>query len=121
MAVHFRRMKAILETEEQAAPVVRFGSAMFHDDLAAAVRSCGLTWNEAEAVRAFDRSCVHHEPATVYHDAQAVYQELGASRLPQSEVDRVGWLQARDAQRCDAMTHSLAQGDRGDSAIRASR
>ncbi|MGC8643742.1 MAG: hypothetical protein ACP5XB_28110, partial [Isosphaeraceae bacterium] len=106
--VHFRRLQAIMESEAQVSNVVRFGSPGFHDDLAAAARFCGLTWNEADALQVFDRDCVHHEPATVYHEAQAVYEALGGARPPASEAERMGWLQARDVRRCEALTHRLA-------------
>ena len=107
IAVHFGRMKAILENEKQASRAVRFGSEGFLDDLAEAVRCCGLTWNEADALRVFDRTCVHHEPATVVHEAQMLYEELGGQRPPLGQAERNGWLLARDARKCEALTQRL--------------
>ena len=107
IAVHFGRMKAILENENQASRAVRFGSESFLDDLAEAARFCGLTWNEADALRVFDRTCVHHEPATVVHEAQALYEELGGQRPPLGQAERNGWLLARDARKCEALTQRL--------------
>ncbi|MGD0043444.1 MAG: hypothetical protein ABSE84_24070 [Isosphaeraceae bacterium] len=107
IAVHFGRMKAILENEKQASRAVRFGSEGFLDDLAEAARFCGLTWNEANALRVFDRTCVHHEPATVVHEAQMLYEELGGQRPPHCQAERNGWLLARDARKCEALTQRL--------------
>ena len=108
VAVHFGRMKAILENEKQASRAVRFGSEGFLDDLAEAARCCGLTWNEANALRVFDRTCVHHEPATVAHEAQMLYEELGGQRPPHYQAERNGWLLARDSRKCEALTQRLA-------------
>ncbi|HYW82080.1 MAG TPA: hypothetical protein VFB30_02420, partial [Spirochaetia bacterium] len=107
IAVHFGRMKAILENEKQASRAVRFGSEGFLDDLAEAARFCGLTWNEANALRVFDRTCVHHEPASVVHEAQMLYEELGGQRPPLGQVERNGWLLARDARKCEALAQRL--------------
>ena len=107
VAVHFGRMKAILENEKQASRAVRFGSEGFLDDLAEAARCCGLTWNEADALRVFDRACVHHEPATVVHESQSLYEELGGQRPPLGQVERNGWLLARDARKCEALAQRL--------------
>src|SRR5271166_6558382 len=107
IAVHFGRMKAILESVNQATRAIRFGSGSFLDDLAEAARFCGLTWNEADALRVFDRACVHHEPATVVHEAQALYEELGGQRPPPGQSERNGWLLARDARKCEALTQRL--------------
>ena len=107
IAVHFGRMKAILENENQATRAIGFGSESFLDDLAEAARFCGLSWNEADALRVFDRACVHHEPATVVHEAQMLYEELGGQRPPHCQAERNGWLLARDARKCEALTQRL--------------
>ena len=107
VAVHFARMKAIQLSEDQVASVVRFGSPCFHDDLAQVARFCGLSWNEDEALRAFDPSCVHHEPATVFHEAQILYEELGGPRPGPDQSERMGWLQAIDAKKCEELTLHL--------------
>jgi hypothetical protein len=109
VAVHFKRMKAIMEAEEQCSKVVRFGSPGFQDDLQEAARHCGLTWNEADVLRVFDPSCVHQEPATVFHEAQSLYEELGGPKPTGSRAEQVRWLQARDARRCEALTLRYAE------------
>ena len=108
IAVHFGRMKAILESVNQATRAIRFGSGSFLDDLAEAARFCGLTWNEADALRVFDRACVHYEPASVVHEAQALYEELGGQRPPPGQSERNGWLLARDARKCEVLTQRHA-------------
>src|SRR5271166_6028652 len=107
VAVHLGRMKAILESVNQTTRAIRFGNESFLDDIAEAARFCGLTWNEADALRVFDRACVHHEPATVVHEAQALYEELGGQRPPPGQSERNGWLLARDARKCEALTQRL--------------
>ena len=108
IAVHFGRMKAILESVNQATRAIGFGSESFLDDLAEAARFCGLSWNKEDALRVFDRTCVHHEPATVVHEAQMLYEELGGQRPPHYQAERNGWLLARDARKCEALTQRLA-------------
>ncbi|MGA2700830.1 MAG: hypothetical protein ABSH35_07010 [Isosphaeraceae bacterium] len=107
IAVHFGRMKAILENENQATRAIGFGSESFLDDLAEAARFCGLSWNKEDALRVFDRTCVHHEPATVVHEAQMLYEELGGQRPPLGQAERNRWLLARDARKCEALTQRL--------------
>jgi hypothetical protein len=108
IAVHFGRMKAILESVNQATRAIGFGSESFLDDLAEAARLCGLRWNKEDALRVFDRTCVHHEPATVVHEAQMLYEELGGQRPPLGQAERNGWLLARDARTCEALAQRLA-------------
>lgn len=106
-AVHFGRMKAILESVDQATRTIGFGSGSFLDDLAEAARSCGLSWDKEDALRVFDQTCVHHEPATVVHEAQTLYEELGGQRPPHYQAERNGWLLAKDARTCEALTRRL--------------
>ncbi len=105
-AVHFQAMKAILEVEGQASSAaVRFGHESYLDDLAGAARSCGLTWNEHDALRVFDRACVHQEPASVDHEAQRLYETLGGPRRPDRHGEQVGRVLARDARTCEDLSH----------------
>ena len=101
-------MKAILESVNQATRAIGFGSGRFLDDLAEAARFCGLSWNKEDALRVFDQTCVHHEPATVVHEAQTLYEELGGQRPPHYQAERNGWLLARDARKCEALRQRLA-------------
>jgi len=108
IAVHFGRIRAILEGVNQATRAIGFGSESFLQELAEAAQFCGLTWNEADALRVLDRTCVHHEPATVVHEAQMLYEELGGRRPPHCQAERNGWLLARDARKCESLTQRLA-------------
>jgi len=108
IALHFGRMKTILESVNQAPRAIRFGSESFLDDIAEVARFCGLSWNEEDAMRVFDRTCVHHEPAAVVHEAQILYEELGGQRPSHRQAERNGWLLARDTRKCEALTQRLA-------------
>ena len=76
VAVHFLRLRAILEEWPVAIPRLCFGSDRYLDDLAQAVRSCGLAWDPSSVERLFDGSCVHHVPAVVAHEAQEIFDSL---------------------------------------------
>jgi hypothetical protein len=76
VAVHFLRLRAILEAWPVAIPRLCFGSDAYLDDLARAVGSCGLAWDPSKVERLFDGSSVHHVPAAVVHEAQDVFDSL---------------------------------------------
>ena len=76
VAVHLRRLQTIIQEWEAPFPMVRFGTGQYLNDLAEAARSCGLAWNPSAARGNIDEACIHHAPATVAHEAQAVYQAL---------------------------------------------
>ncbi len=110
VAIHLGRMKAILESMNQATRAIGFGSESFLEDLAEAARFCGLSWNKENALRVFDQTCVHQEPATVVHEAQMLYEELGGLRPAHCQGERNGWLLARDARKREALTlHLVSQ------------
>ncbi len=86
VAVHFQRLRAILEAWPVAIPRLCFGGDQFLADLEQAVRSCGLAWDPSRVERIFDSSCVHHVPAVVVHEAQDVFDSLrGAEARPFDE------------------------------------
>ena len=114
VAVHFRRMKAVLESVNQATRAVGFGCESFLDDLAEAARFCGLGWNKEAALHVYDPACVHHEPATVVHEAQTLYEELGGQRQPHCQAERNGWLLARDARKCEALIRGFVSHSRSE-------
>ncbi len=76
VAVHLRRLQAIIQEWEAPLPMIRFGTGQYLNDLAEAARSCGLPWDPKEARGNIDEACIHHAPATVPHEAQALYQAL---------------------------------------------
>jgi flagellar biosynthesis chaperone FliJ len=75
-AVHLGTIGAIVENWPEPVPRVRFGGPHYESDLAEAVRQCGLSWDPERRDRLFDRSCVHHAPATIAHPAQRLYDVL---------------------------------------------
>lgn len=111
VAIHYDRMKAVLATETDSSNVVRFGDQRFVEDLEAAALRCGLEWTQEQALGVFDRDSVHQEPAAVCHEAQTLFEELGGERPSVSQKIEMGWLQARDAQRCEAMARHRARGE----------
>ncbi len=76
VAIHYSRLKKILDEWIEPTPVVRFGSPSFLNDLALTTRRCGLDWDVEKASEMLDSSCVHHVAARVPHEAQQVYDSL---------------------------------------------
>ncbi|HEX3447739.1 MAG TPA: hypothetical protein VHS97_05770 [Isosphaeraceae bacterium] len=75
-AIHFRRLKKILDDWREPTPFVRFGSSSFLDDLAETARHCGLVWDAEKATEMLDAACIHYLAARVPHEAQHVYDSL---------------------------------------------
>lgn len=75
-AVHFRRLAAIVEDWPEPVVKVRFRTPQFETDLAEAVEACGLTWVLDKARSRLDPACIHHDPATVTHEAERLYESL---------------------------------------------
>lgn len=75
VGVHLGRMRAILGEIPDHPPCLCFGPT-YLKTLEAVVPWCGLAWHAVTAVDVFNRSCVHHEPATVSHLAQEHYDAL---------------------------------------------
>jgi hypothetical protein len=102
VAIHFNRLKRILDDRTLGAPVVRFGSPSFLDDLAETARYCGLMWDAEHAAEMIDRSCVHHIAARVPHESQHLYDSLcGQCALfdPHANQDRLN----ADSRVCERM------------------
>ena len=100
-------MKAIIESVNQTPRAIGFGSGSFLEELSDASQFCGLSWHKEGALRVFDQTCVHHEPATVAHEAQTLYEELGGQGPLQSQAERNDWLLARDYRKCESMSQRL--------------
>ncbi len=75
VGVHLSQLRAILGEFPDHPPCLCFGPT-YLKTLEAVVPRCGLTWHAVTAVDVFDPSCVHHEPATVAHQAQAHFEAL---------------------------------------------
>jgi hypothetical protein len=97
VAVHFRRQKVILESWTQPPPGLCFGSPSFLDRVVDVTRQCGLTWNPNKALEVFDRSCVHHAPAVVHHEAQTLFQSLLPDPTPVRATEKNELQLAKDA------------------------
>jgi hypothetical protein len=80
--VHLGRIYSIVRNWPEPVARVRFGGPHFESDLAEAARRCGLSWDPERGDRLFDRSCVHHTPATIAHPAQRLYDLLCGGEGP---------------------------------------
>jgi hypothetical protein len=101
-AVHFKRLKKILDEWGEPTPFVRFGSSSFLDDLAETARRCGLVWDAEKATEMLDAACVHYLAARVPHEAQHLYDSLcGQCDLfdPHANQDRLN----ADSRLCERM------------------
>jgi hypothetical protein len=109
-AVNLRRMAAIVDAWPEPIARVRFGTPHFQGDLARAVASCGLDWDDGKARRHFDASCVHHTPASVTHDAQRLHDALVGSAAPVDPIDNLAIIEA-DAFAREALYRELFDRD----------
>ena len=108
VAVHFLRLRAILEAWPVEIPRLCFGGDQYLADLAGAVSSCGLAWDPSRVERIFDGSSVHHVPAVVVHEAQDVFDSLrGAEARPVEEAANQVRLQADAMAREDLLERQL--------------
>ncbi len=85
VAVHLRRLRAVVNEWEAPVPIVRFGTGEYLSDLAGAARVCGLAWDATVARAHIDETCIHHTPATVVHEAQSIYHVLAGP--PAESID----------------------------------
>ena len=76
IAIHFRRLKQILDSQPQQLPSLCFGNTAYLKTLEIAVRQAGLTWDAAAALDLFDSSAVHQLPAAVTHEAQEFFESM---------------------------------------------
>ncbi len=93
VGVHLSRIRAILGEFPDAPPCLCLGPN-YLKTLERVIPRCGLTWRAARAVDVFDPSCIHHEPATVPHPAQAHYEALrGEPAMSFSSPGNLGRLE----------------------------
>ena len=86
-AVHFRRLNGIVAAWPGESAVVRFDPRVFAQDLREAAKTCRLAWSEEALSQVYDASCKHHEPATVAHQAEELFCQLGKTRWLGSGCD----------------------------------
>jgi hypothetical protein len=82
VAVHLLRIKQILAAANGHPACVCFGDPGYLAALQDVVRHCGLTWDDSAVSEAFDHSCVHHVPATIFHESQDIFDSLVARTPP---------------------------------------
>jgi hypothetical protein len=89
-AVHLRRQKAILSNYEHRLPNPCFGSPTYLETLEVVARYCDLSWDSDAVNDHIDPSCIHHIPARVPHEAQALFDSMSShgTVLADSERDR---------------------------------
>ncbi len=100
--IHLLKLRAIIDSCDEAPRRIRFGGPDFFKDLAAAVEWCGLTFDSQAAADMIDSSCIHHVAACVRHPSQAVYDALCGETSnfdAPSNLDRL----IADARSCEKM------------------
>ncbi|MDR3622080.1 MAG: hypothetical protein P4L85_22210 [Paludisphaera borealis] len=107
VGVHLARMKAVAEEFGGAAAIVRFGDTHFQTDLRRLVEACGLAWDDATVDAAFDRSCVHHQPAIVSHAAQESLGRISGDAWEGLDPTINAARLAKDARQYEATMHRL--------------
>jgi hypothetical protein len=108
-AVHYRRMRHVIEGWSGESAVVRFDSDLFTDDLRRLADACHLTWNEELFTQVYDASCRHHEPAPVVHRAEALFRQLGGQSADGGSPATLARLETDAATREDVFCQRLAK------------
>ncbi|HEY1598103.1 MAG TPA: hypothetical protein VGG64_00775 [Pirellulales bacterium] len=75
-AIHFRRMKDILDQWSGPAAVVQFEPQIYSLQARQAAELCGLLWSDTALAEAYDASCRHHEASTIDDPAQWAFEAL---------------------------------------------
>jgi hypothetical protein len=117
VAVHLRRLQAIVEEWSGSVPRIRFGGSDYFEDTELAIRQCGLDWEATKALRVFDGHCVHQVPASIDHRAQQIYDSLCGSQTISSSAERnsaqlQGDARARDEVYSNRLRSAKAAADR---------
>jgi uncharacterized coiled-coil DUF342 family protein len=102
VAIHYSRLKQIVDNWNEPIPFVRFGMPSFMDDLAVTTRRCGLVWDAEKASEMLDSACIHQLAARVPHKAQDLYDSLcGQCAIfdPQANQARLN----ADSRECERM------------------
>ncbi len=107
-AVHFRRMKAILDGWSGPAAVVRFDPDVYGEQARHAAEICGLRWSDAALAECYDASCRHFEATVIDHPAQAAYEALAGLPPSRPSVDDLRRLLADAAARERLIHQNLA-------------
>lgn len=111
VAVYLKRMKAIADECGGASVLIRFGTEHFHGDMRDAARTIGLPWQAAMLEGILKPASIHHRPARLHHNAQALFDGL-AGVVPMAPGERDIEVIEQDSRIRENMlrkTSSLAQ------------
>jgi hypothetical protein len=100
-AVHFRRMKEIIDQWSGPSAVVQFDPQVCAGHLRQAAELCGLTWSDSAFEEVYDASCRHRNSAVVDHPAQAAYEAFPGVVASQGGAENDRRILADTAQRED--------------------
>jgi hypothetical protein len=112
-AVHFRRMKGILDEWQGDRAVLQFEPQSYARQAPAAVEMCGLKWDESIFAEVYDPACRHHDPTTVVHEAQSLFEQMGGSEGRVAEQDNLRRLRADTAAREQVFRRRVAAAEQG--------
>jgi hypothetical protein len=109
-AVHYRRMKEILDRWPGERAVLQFEPRSFARQARHAAAVCGLPWDEPALAEVYDPMCRHHAPAKIVHEAQELYEQLGAEGNGSGRENRtVAAVESpKEAERAPALTADMA-------------
>jgi hypothetical protein len=107
-AVHFHRMKEILDQWTGPTAVVRFDPEVYGPQVRQAVEVCGLPWSDEALAGCYDASCRHNETAAIDHPAQAAYEALAGLPPSRPGADDTRRLLADAATREAVLRQSVA-------------
>lgn len=108
-AVHFRRMKGILDEWRGDRAVLQFEPQFYARQAPKAMEICGLKWDESIFSEAYDPGCRHHSPAIIVHEAQSLFEQMGGSEDRLAERENLHKLMADAALREQELRHRLTQ------------
>ena len=117
-AVHFRRMKSILDEWQGDHAVLQFAPPLFTWQAPKAVEMCGLKWDESIFAEVYDPSCRHFSPAMIVHDAQSLFERMGGSGERLAERDNLRKLMADSAIREEMFRQRLADVRQSEAGVR---
>jgi hypothetical protein len=108
-AIHFRRMKGILDEWQGDHAVLQFEPQIYSRQAPKAVEMCGLKWDDAIFTEVYDPHCRHHAPTMIVHEAQSLFEQMGGSEERLAERDNLRQLMADAAVREEAFRRRAAK------------
>ncbi len=102
VGAHLHQMKQILDARSDRPGIVCFGDPSYLQALHGVVEQCGLTWDEDVINEVIDKSCIHHVPAAIAHESQALFDSMVARHLAADPAKNMGQLE-RDGRALEEM------------------